>query len=441
MNPLLSWDDFEEDLPVKNAVNQTAALKAAESLQNLDTSEAEIEFAKQQQSMQHTKALRDSGLIPEGGTSEQPLFTPGLQPLQLKASNQAMLERASKIVAAMDAQLLSGGRVGVDEKFLLNCKADLNQLVPFKYPAFWSLYLTSCECHWMPAELGMEKDLARFKAAADINQHKFLARFYVNYMFRIRDFSSEILLNIYRMITNPECRQYILRQAFENVAIIHAMNEFKDIYAPNTLTISGMNISQRQWNADKPAFAERSRLIKELTPKLSDFEATTTGLANTSDFLEQLLYMYGYTNWIMLIAPIYQLMKSNPEAAGLNKLCVSLLRDMQNQLSFITSFMRDVFEENPDVMIVDFIIRVSDNFLKMYKLEVILASTCPEHQEVTELVKYYMAKFLTDCGIDHTMSQQIVPNSAHWFVLLVDSLQPKVSHEAGLSGNGGSLGW
>lgn len=437
MNSLLSWDDYEEDLPVKQAANQDAALKAAENLKNLDTTEAEIELAQQGKSIEHTQALKDSGLIPQGGTSMQPLFNPGMTQEQLKAANAVMLERASKIIATMDARLEGGGRVNVAEKFLLNCQADLNQLVPFKYPAFWSLYLTSCECHWMPAELGMEKD----DAILNMKQHKFLSRFYNNYMFRIRDFSSEILLNIYRQITNPECRQYILRQAFENAAIVHAMTDFKEIFKPNNLIIDGVNVAQAQWELDRPTFIARSHLIRELTPNLPNFEAVTTGLENTSDFLEQLLYMYGYTNWTMMITPVYQLMASNPQAQGLHKLCHSLLRDMQNQLNFITSFMVDVFVENPQVMTADFIARVCDNFGKMYNQEVLLASTCSEHKEATDLVKYYMAKFLTDCGIDHIIPQQMLPTNTHWFVQLVDNLQPKVSHEAGLGGNGGSLGW
>ena len=147
MNSLLSWDDMEEDLPIKQATNQDAALRAAENLKNLDTTEAEKELDQQGKTIEHTQALKDSGLIPPGGTSMQPLFTPGLSQADLKAANQNAIERAKKIVASMDAQLESGGRVNVAEKYLLNCQADLNQLVPFKYPAFWSLYLTSCECH------------------------------------------------------------------------------------------------------------------------------------------------------------------------------------------------------------------------------------------------------------------------------------------------------
>ncbi len=467
MNPLLSWDDMEEDLPIKSAVNQSAALKAAESLKNLDTTEAEKELSQQGKSIELNKQLKEAGLS-NPVNQHSPLFTPGVAqsseslkqasdrmqiatakqvtrsasglvetPEQTGILNHDLAMRVIKSLAYARDAFERGEAPKVDDKMLLNCSSDLSQLVPFKYPAFWSLYLTSCECHWMPAELGMEKD----DAILNVKQHKFLSRFYNNYMFRIRDFSSEILLNIYRQITNPECRQYILRQAFENAAIVHAMTDFKEIFKPNNLIIDGVNVAQAQWELDRPTFIARSHLIRELTPNLPNFEAVTTGLENTSDFLEQLLYMYGYTNWTMMITPIYQLMASNPQAQGLHKLCHSLLRDMQNQLNFITSFMVDVFAENPQVMTVDFITRVCDNFGKMYNQEVLLASTCSEHKEATDLVKYYMAKFLADCGIDHTIPQQMLSTNTHWFVQLVDSLQPKVSHEAGLGGNGGSLGW
>lgn len=441
MSSLLSWDDFEEDLPVKQAVNQDAALRAAENLKNLDTTEAEKELDQQGKAIEHTQALKDSGLIPPGGTSMQPLFTPGLSQADLKAANQNAIERAKKIIASMDAQLESGGRVNVAEKYLLNCQADLNQLVPFKYPAFWSLYLTSCECHWMPAELGMEKDKAALVLSGDATKLKFLNRFYTAYMFRIRDFSSETLLNIYRMITNPECRQYILRQAFENAAITHAMTDFKDIFNPNSLTANGVDISKQQWAIDRTAFIERSRGVLELTSKLRDFEATTEGLQNTSEFLEQLLYIYGYTNWTMMITPIYQLMASNQQAHGLQKLCVSLLRDMQNQLSFITAFMTDVFAENPNVLTPDFIQRVNANFDKFHAQEMKLISGCNEYKEVGLIVRQYMNAFLNDCGVPYSVPTPLLPKDTYWFVKIVGDLQPKVSHDVGLGGNGGSLGW
>ena len=55
---------------------------------------------------------------------------------------------------------MKGGRVEVDQKAMINCKADLNQLVPFKYDWAWQKYLDGSANHWMPQEINMTNDIA-----------------------------------------------------------------------------------------------------------------------------------------------------------------------------------------------------------------------------------------------------------------------------------------
>ncbi len=58
----------------------------------------------------------------------------------------------------------SSARVAVDEKRMINCRADLNQLVPFKYDWAWQKYLDGCANHWMPQEVNMTADIALWKS-------------------------------------------------------------------------------------------------------------------------------------------------------------------------------------------------------------------------------------------------------------------------------------
>ena len=55
-------------------------------------------------------------------------------------------------------------RVSVDQKAMINCRADLNQLVPFKYDWAWQKYLDGCANHWMPQEVNMTADIALWKS-------------------------------------------------------------------------------------------------------------------------------------------------------------------------------------------------------------------------------------------------------------------------------------
>src|SRR5690606_13261284 len=58
----------------------------------------------------------------------------------------------------------STARVKVDEKKIINCRADLNQLVPIKYQWAWQKYLDACANHWMPQEVNMSRDIELWKS-------------------------------------------------------------------------------------------------------------------------------------------------------------------------------------------------------------------------------------------------------------------------------------
>ena len=58
---------------------------------------------------------------------------------------------------------MGAARIQVDDKKIINCRADLNQLVPFKYKWAWKKYLDACANHWMPNEINMAADVALWK--------------------------------------------------------------------------------------------------------------------------------------------------------------------------------------------------------------------------------------------------------------------------------------
>lgn len=453
-NAILSWDDFEDEEPLKEAVNQTAALKAAEAVKNIDTSEAEKEMDQKQESIQHTKNLKAAGLIPPGASS-QPLFNPGANFSQegLKAKNQEMLDRAKEVISRMDEHLLNGGRVNVAEKYLLNCQADLNQLVPFKYSFPWSLYLTSCENHWMPAELGLDKAAAEFKTIKAGTPHKFLMRFYTNYKYREQLFNGAHLLRCYKDITNPECRQYILRQAFEYCTIRHVNSDINDLFEPlafemfngNSETIAS---GKQQWQIDGYSYMNRSKLIRELTGDLNHYDISTAGVEGVQRFLEVLIYAYCYTNWVMNIPAMYQLYVAvglQGKALNLQLLMKRLLKDIQAQTVFATTFISTAIEENPGVLTAEWVSRIVKNIERTIACEEdilsTLANTETENPDCLALVRKYSYDFLNQAGIP-VETQNLVNKNNMWFVQLVDSLQPHVSTDAGLSGqgSGGNLG-
>lgn len=112
---------------------------------------------------------------------------------------------------------MGSARIRVDDKKIINCRADLNQLVPFKYKWAWEKYLSSCNNHWMPQEIGMSADIAQWQDPQGFTEDERTIIKRSLGFFSTADslVANNLVLAVYRHITNPECRQYLLRQAFE----------------------------------------------------------------------------------------------------------------------------------------------------------------------------------------------------------------------------------
>src|SRR5271154_3865331 len=123
----------------------------------------------------------------------------------------------------LDNLEMGAARIRVDDKRIINCHADLNQLVPFKYKWAWQKYLDACANHWMPNEINMSADLALWKDPKGLTEDERLIVKRSLGFFSTADslVANNLVLAVYRHITNPECRQYLLRQAFEEALHTH----------------------------------------------------------------------------------------------------------------------------------------------------------------------------------------------------------------------------
>src|SRR6187549_498671 len=132
---------------------------------------------------------------------------------------QTVVEADQTGLGAIDR---SGGRVSVDDKAMINCRADVNQLLPLKYHWAWEKYLAGCTNHWMPTEVSMQADIAMWKNASSdaptalTEAERTMLKRNLGFFATAESLvANNIVLAVYRQLTNPECRQYLLRQAFE----------------------------------------------------------------------------------------------------------------------------------------------------------------------------------------------------------------------------------
>lgn len=148
--------------------------------------------------------------------------TPELTSAPKLAPVPAPNAQAAAQVAANQPSI--SGRVNASDKRMINGQTDVNQLVPFKYHWAWDKYLAGCANHWMPQEVSMSRDIAQWKdSTALTDDERLIVKRNLGFFTTADSLAANnIVLGTYRHITAPECRQYLLRQGFEEAIHTHA---------------------------------------------------------------------------------------------------------------------------------------------------------------------------------------------------------------------------
>ncbi|MBU2722750.1 ribonucleotide-diphosphate reductase subunit beta, partial [Acidithiobacillus ferridurans] len=131
--------------------------------------------------------------------------------------NGPLAMRPEHVGGIEETDMNSFERVRAEDKRIINGHADVNQLVPFKYQWAWDKYLAACANHWMPQEIQMSRDIALWKDPKGLteDERRIVKRNLGFFVTADSLAANNIVLGTYRHITAPECRQYMLRQAFE----------------------------------------------------------------------------------------------------------------------------------------------------------------------------------------------------------------------------------
>jgi ribonucleotide reductase alpha subunit len=146
-------------------------------------------------------------------------------------------------------------RIRAEDKRVINGGTDVNQLVPFKYKWAWDKYLSGCANHWMPQEVNMQRDIELWKTPNGLtdDERRIVKRNLGFFVTADSLAANNIVLGTYRHITAPECRQYLLRQAFEEAIHTHAYQYIVEASA-STKARSSTRITRVQSIRDKDEF-------------------------------------------------------------------------------------------------------------------------------------------------------------------------------------------
>jgi ribonucleoside-diphosphate reductase beta chain len=270
-------------------------------------------------------------------------------------------------ITGLEQVAFGARRLAVDDKRMINCRADVNQLVPFKYTWAWQKYVEGCANHWMPQEINMTADIALWKDPGGLtDEERMIIKRNLGF-FSTADslVANNLVLAVYRHITNPECRQYLLRQAFEEALHTHAYQ-----YCVESLGLDQSEVFNMY--REVPSIHDKASWAVQFTESLGDPTFATGTPENDQRLLRDLIAFYVIFEGIFFYVGFVQVlsMGRRNKMTGVAELFQYILRDESMHMNFGIDMINQIKSENPDLWTPAFRQEMSDLILEAVQLEI-----------------------------------------------------------------------
>ncbi len=335
-------------------------------------------------------------------------------------------------------------RIRVEDKAIINSRADVNQLVPFKHKWAWEKYLAACANHWMPQEINMTADIAQWKTGQLTEDEQKLVKRNLGFFSTADSLAANnIVLGTYRHITSPECRQYMLRQAFEEAIHTHAYQ-----YIVESLGLDDGEIFNMYHEV--PSIRDKDEFLIPFIDTLTNPEFKTGTPENDQKLLKSLIVfacimegLFFYVGFVQILA----LGRQN-KMPGAAEQYQYILRDESMHLNFGVDMINQLKAENPHLWTEAFKREIEAIFRKAVELEYAYAEdTMPRGVlglnagMFKEYLRFIANRRCQQIGID--MLYPGASNPFPWMAEMIDLKKEKNFFETRVTEyqTGGALSW
>ncbi len=323
-------------------------------------------------------------------------------------------------------------------------RTDPNKILPLTYPWARRHYKDGVANNWTPDEIPMQDDIEQWKSDKALSDtERRLVKWNLGFFSTAESLTANnIVLAVYSHVTNPECRQYLLRQAYEE-----AVHTDTFIYCCDSLGLDPEEI-YTMYNTI-PSIREKDAYVVDLTRSVFDRNFTTEGDANVQKFVHDLIGYYVimeglffYAGFAMMLA-----LKRQHKMVGIGEQFEYIMRDESLHLAFGCDLINTIRRENPAVWTDAFKSEAVELIKKAVDLEKIYArDACPEGilginaSKFAEYVEYIADRRLERIELPKVYHTE---NPFPWMSQSVDLAKEKNFFETRVTEyqTGGSLEW
>lgn len=259
------------------------------------------------------------------------------------------------------------------KSILNNSSTDPNKILPIRYKWARTHYKNGVNNNWVPDEVNMQVDVEQWKTPGALtdDERRLVMRNMGFFSTAESLTANNIVLALYNHVTNPECRQYLLRQAYEE-----AIHTDTFIYSCDTLGLDPEEVYTMYETI--PSIKAKDDFVINMTKSVSDPNFKTDTLEGIQMFVHDLIGYYIIMEGIFFyagFAMMLSMMRQN-KMVGVGEQFQFILRDESVHLAFGRDLVNTIVMENPAIWTPEFKSIISKNIERAVELEIEYAKDC-----------------------------------------------------------------
>jgi ribonucleoside-diphosphate reductase beta chain len=328
---------------------------------------------------------------------------------------------------------------------IINCKkTDPNKILPMTYMWARQHYKDGVANNWVPEEISMQEDIEQWRSSTVLTEReRRLILWNLGFFSTAESLTANnLVLAVYKHVTNPECRQYVLRQAYEE-----AVHTDTFIYCCDSLGLDPEEIYTMYETV--PSIKAKDDFVVGLTTSLLDPDFVTDSPENIQRFLHDLIGYYVIMEGIFFYAGFAMMLalKRRNKMVGIGQQFEYIMRDESLHLAFGCDLINAVKAENPSCWTPAF----QEEVVNLIKQAVVLEKNyaldaCPEGmlginaQQFSAYVEYIADRRLERIDLPKIYE---TPNPFPWMSQATDLTKEKNFFETRVTEyqSGGNLKW
>jgi ribonucleoside-diphosphate reductase beta chain len=260
------------------------------------------------------------------------------------------------------------------QKTLLNASGvDPNKILPIKYQFARKHYKAGVANNWTPDEIAMQNDIELWKSKNGLSDdERRLILWNMGFFSTAESLTANnIVLSIYKHLTNPECRQYMLRQAYEE-----AVHTDTFIYCCDSLGLDPEEVYTMYLTI--PSINEKDEFVVKMTKSVMDPDFKTDTTEGVQKFVHDLIGYYVIMEGIFFYAGFVMMLSfaRQNKMVGVAEQFQYILRDESVHLAFGADVINTIIDEHPEIWTPSFQKEISKNIEEAVALEVKYAEDC-----------------------------------------------------------------